>query len=125
MKLRLSNTSKRAAFFCPGCEEYHTIGCNDGVWTFNNDLFKPTFNPSLLIKSGHYANSFDGKNCWCTYYKEHKYTENEHIFKCTICHSFIREGKIQFLNDCTHKLKGQTVDLPEFELQDRKNSNKE
>ena len=27
------------------------------------------------------------------------------------CHSFIREGKIQFLDDCTHHLKGQTVEM--------------
>jgi len=31
-----------------------------------------------------------------------------------ICHSFIRDGKIQFLGDCTHALAGQTVDLPEL-----------
>jgi len=28
-----------------------------------------------------------------------------------ICHSFITDGKIQFLSDCTHHLAGQTVDL--------------
>ena len=28
-----------------------------------------------------------------------------------VCHSFVREGKIEFLGDCTHALKGQTVDL--------------
>jgi hypothetical protein len=30
-----------------------------------------------------------------------------------ICHSFVTDGKIQFLNDCTHSLKDQTVDLPD------------
>jgi hypothetical protein len=30
------------------------------------------------------------------------------------CHSFVREGRIKFLSDCTHELAGQTVDLPEF-----------
>ncbi len=29
-------------------------------------------------------------------------------------HSFIKDGMIEFLGDCTHKLAGQTVDLPEF-----------
>lgn len=28
------------------------------------------------------------------------------------CHSFVRDGKIEFLSDSTHKLAGQTVDLP-------------
>lgn len=30
------------------------------------------------------------------------------------CHSFIREGKIQYLNDCSHDLRGQTVELPDL-----------
>jgi hypothetical protein len=28
------------------------------------------------------------------------------------CHSFVVDGQIQFLGDCTHKLAGQTVPLP-------------
>jgi len=30
------------------------------------------------------------------------------------CHSYVTDGRIQFLNDCTHDLAGQTVDLPEY-----------
>jgi hypothetical protein len=33
------------------------------------------------------------------------------------CHSFITEGKIQFLTDCKHALAGKTVDIPEWEDQ--------
>lgn len=33
-----------------------------------------------------------------------------------ICHSFIKDGMIQFLGDCTHELKGKTVKLPEVEI---------
>jgi hypothetical protein len=54
------------------------------VWGFNGDCDKPTISPSLLCKS--------------------------HI----TCHSFIVDGKIQFLSDCTHKLAGQTVDIPDW-----------
>jgi hypothetical protein len=32
-----------------------------------------------------------------------------------VCHSFVTDGKIQFLGDCTHALAGQTVELPEQE----------
>lgn len=32
------------------------------------------------------------------------------------CHSFITDGKIQYLSDCFHELAGQTVDLPEIDL---------
>lgn len=30
------------------------------------------------------------------------------------CHYFLKGGKLQFLPDCTHDLKGTTVDLPDF-----------
>ena len=32
-----------------------------------------------------------------------------------ICHSFITDGKIQFLSDCTHDLAGKTVELPDID----------
>ncbi len=30
-------------------------------------------------------------------------------------HSFVVDGHIQFLGDCTHELAGQTVDIPDFD----------
>ena len=57
-------------------------------WGWNGSLDKPTFSPSLL----NYIESPNGRRC----------------------HSFIRDGRIEFLSDCTHALKGQTVDLPEI-----------
>lgn len=32
----------------------------------------------------------------------------------SICHSFVTDGNIQFLSDCTHSLAGQTVPLKPF-----------
>lgn len=74
-------------FFCPGCECSHVL---DKRWTFNGDLVKPTFNPSLLCNPDH----------------------NE-----SRCHSFVRDGKIEFLSDSYHKLAGQTVEIPDWEGQ--------
>jgi hypothetical protein len=31
------------------------------------------------------------------------------------CHSFVTDGRIQFLNDSMHKMAGQTLDLPEID----------
>jgi hypothetical protein len=31
-----------------------------------------------------------------------------------VCHSFITDGFIQFLDDCTHPLAGQTVEIPDM-----------
>ena len=94
------------AIFCPGCNEVHCIYTqmplgNIGVWGFNNDFEKPTFTPSLLIRTGSHA--FPGY-------------EDDPDCPPTTCHTFITDGKIQFLNDCTHELAGQTVDLPDINL---------
>lgn len=75
---------------CPGCNENHVL---DERWTFVNapDLERPTFLPSLLVR-WQFGNDRAPK----------------------VCHSFITNGQIQFLGDCTHALAGQTVDLPEL-----------
>jgi hypothetical protein len=32
----------------------------------------------------------------------------------SVCHSFVTDGRIQFLGDCTHALANQTVELPDL-----------
>lgn len=81
---------KLYVFHCPGCEYGHPfeICANGDGWTWNGSLDKPTFTPSLLVA---------------------KDTPTSR------CHSFVTDGRIQFLSDCHHKLAGQTVDLPDWE----------
>jgi hypothetical protein len=95
---------RNIAIMCPGCNCKHIIATkepqsNGAVWAFNGDMDKPTFSPSLLIRTGSHATPeyVDPPEC-----------------PPTTCHSFITDGKIQFLGDCTHALKGQTVDLPDI-----------
>lgn len=79
---------------------------------WNGSLDKPTFQPSLLVRSGHHGLSHQpGDDCWCTF----KARGGDTSFSCYLCHSFIREGRIEFLTDCTHPLAGQTVDLPDIQ----------
>lgn len=73
------------AIQCPGCKCLHGF---DKRWTFNNDFEKPTFSPSMLINQ-----------------------DNEK----SRCHSFVTNGQIQFLNDCFHELKGQTINLEDVD----------
>jgi hypothetical protein len=91
---QVHHTGERAMLFeCPGCECLHVIrvsGAGHPCWTFNGNLDKPTVSPSILVTS-----TWKGVP--------------------TVCHSFINDGRIQFLGDCTHALAGQTVDLPEVE----------
>lgn len=81
-------------FDCPGCKNSHAVHTivpnqNGARWGFNSDLDKPTFRPSILIN----AQYGDGRK--------------------VVCHSYVTDGKIQYLGDCTHELAGQTVELPE------------
>ena len=55
-------------------------------WSWNEDYECPTVNPSIRLI--HTGNQVD--------------------------HLFIRDGKIQYLNDCTHELAGKTVDMIDF-----------
>jgi len=61
-----------------------------GNWSWNGDTEKPTIKPSVLTKLPH----ADGE---------------------IRCHSFINDGKIQFLGDCSHEYAGQTLDLLDVE----------
>lgn len=74
-------------FECPGCKGIHGITTAPGRWTFNGDVERPTFSPSVLCS----------------------WPPNPDR-----CHSFVRDGRIEFLSDCTHSLAGQMVDLPEI-----------
>lgn len=102
-------------FHCPGCGSSHMarVGQPTGPnWTWNGSLENPTFTPSILVRSGHHVPGHDGGQCYCNWDEKDKAEFPE--LKCTICHSFVTDGRIQFLTDCTHALAGQTVDLPEF-----------
>jgi len=81
-------------FFCPGCGYYHSPttkskNLQGAQWTFNGNLEKPTFTPSILVSKDN------------PQYR---------------CHSFVTDGRIQFLDDCFHELKNKTVDLPDWEF---------
>ncbi|MEL6485869.1 MAG: DUF6527 family protein [Pseudomonadota bacterium] len=110
----------RVAFWCPGCKELHQIPVGPqrrpGVaWGYNGDPEKPTFTPSLLVRSGHYAPGWNGPECWCTDREDGE----DWGFGCFVCHTFVTDGHIQFLGDCTHELAGQTVPLPPIPEPDR------
>ena len=100
------------AFMCPGCQMMHQVrveGAGRPRWEYNGDPNAPTFSPSVLVTSGHHVSGHTG-DCWCSLAKR---TGEDPDFSCFRCHSYVRDGRIQFLSDCTHVLAGQTVDLPD------------
>jgi hypothetical protein len=103
-------------FWCPGCDGAHQVMTGPGAgprWGYNGDPGRPTFTPSVLVKSGHYVSTHKPDDpCWCDYEQR---LGKPAPFQCMVCHSFVTDGRIQFLGDCTHQLAGQTVDLPKWE----------
>lgn len=94
-------------FWCPGCKQMHVV--NSG-WEFNGNYERPTFRPSILVTGGHYLSNYvPGKPCWCTYNDEHP--DDPYKFHCERCHSYVTDGRIEFLKDSSHDLAGQTVEL--------------
>lgn len=87
-------------FMCPGCGCGHQF--NNMTWQFNGDLDKPTLSPSYLTwGKGRYSKPYnDQDGGWdSTPWR---------------CHSFIKDGQIRFLEDCTHALQGKTVPLEDI-----------
>lgn len=94
----------RVAFQCPGCQRPHPINIAGGPgpsWSYNGNVDKPTFSPSVLVT---WSEPSDVVGEFMD--------ETKDVPK--VCHSFVADGRIQFLGDCTHDMAGQTVDLPEF-----------
>lgn len=70
-----NGTDGRLIWWCPGCNEAHTIQTGQG----------------------------DGHEWMMRHPK---------WGRC--CHSFVVDGRMQFLGDCTHALAGQMVDIPDW-----------
>ncbi len=76
-------------YHCPGCGGWHHVYVTGDetkhpVWGFNGDFVRPTFTPSVLVTGG---------------------------TRTRVCHVFITDGEISFLQDCTHALAGQKVPM--------------
>lgn len=84
---------ERLMFRCPGCKSMHMVPYGHGPgprWTWNGNADRPTFEPSILVT----------------------WRDPDGELRDEICHSFVRDGQIQFLGDCTHAMAGQTVAIP-------------
>lgn len=89
----------RLAFWCPGCNAPHQIAHGAGKgprWGWNGRSDAPTFTPSVLVT--YHANP-DAANEFAEWRVARR------------CHTFVTDGRIQYLGDCTHALAGQTINM--------------
>lgn len=77
------------SFYCKGCREPHVYWTSGKlVWSFNGNLERPTFTPSLL-------------NTW---------TNHEEGIRL-VCHLFLTDGIVSYCGDCTHEMSGMSYQL--------------
>lgn len=116
-RLLRDSTGNGLSFWCPGCDNGHRIQHGDGDgerWTWNGKVDAPTFQPSVLVRGIREGMSDDD---WREYDALYEVGKSEAVLNsrfATRCHSFVTDGCIQFLTDCTHALAGQTVPLPDW-----------
>lgn len=94
------NGHGRIGFWCPGCDDPHYVDVAEDrgrpCWGYNSNPAAPTFTPSILV-------TCPGDD------------DPEWQIPAIRRHSFVTDGQIQFLGDCTHALAGQTVPIPPFD----------
>ena len=82
-------------FFCPGCERNHffptTVSDAEGRrWIFNGDVVRPSFTPAQRM--------------------EYEYEDR----RSDVCHLWVSHGMLDFLDDCTHRLRGKIIPMREI-----------
>lgn len=81
-------------YYCPGCKHNHSVPADR--WNWNGDSQRPTLHPSV-------RHFYGGRNC------------PDHPQEVTVCHYFVRDGQIQFCDDCPHEYSGKTVEMVDIE----------
>lgn len=122
-------------YWCQGCKEMHVIWVQgqapeDGRprWTWNGDVEKPVFGPSVLCRSYRYPTPYEPDtnpehaeiraNFEQRGRDGHEWMMN-HPKWGRRCHTFIgcngaQPGQVIFLSDCMHEFAGQVLDLPDL-----------
>lgn len=105
-------------YWCQGCDMLHQVRVGEGPgprWGYNGNPDRPTFTPSVLVRWDTLSPAARERNQ--AFYREHgRYMTREELPADVqhVCHTFITDGRVQFLSDCTHQFAGQTLDLPEL-----------
>jgi hypothetical protein len=99
-------------FLCPGCNKHHIVKVNNNEdkkgWEWNRDIMFPTFTPSIkveYVKPTSQGLAMLRLNL--------PLPPGQTRYPCTdeVCHSFVKDGNIEFLYDSTHRLAGRIVPL--------------
>lgn len=113
------------AFHCPGCGHAHAFYVHGSsyqhIWEWNGEYERPTFRPSLLMHGERWVPPVTHEN-----YEQWQRAPWPQQKVEWVCHLFVTDGKIQFLGDCSHELRGQTIAMQrEDEMDEREQAKQE
>lgn len=112
------NGRKGLSYWCQGCNELHGINYEGGTaganWTWNGDMDKPVFSPSVLYQRDMWTPPVNSENIeqWrAAPWEQHQVKH--------VCHTFVgcngaQPGEVIFLGDCTHALAGTVQPFPDL-----------
>ncbi len=111
-----NGTDGRLTWWCPGCNSAHQVTVGEGSgprWGWNGSTEKPTFTPSVLVWWTEPANIGNPEALRADVEAAKAAGPGTKIpLVDKRCHSFVVDGQMQMLSDCTHALAGQTVPIP-------------
>lgn len=95
------NAPGQYVHYCPNCKWTHEIHTeppyrNNGRWTFNGNIFQPTFYPDIRLTVGAYTDEDTG----------------EYLPRSTVCHYYLTDGYLYYQNDFDGAYSGKTLALP-------------
>ncbi|HEY6021705.1 MAG TPA: DUF6527 family protein [Candidatus Paceibacterota bacterium] len=91
MKIQLLHNSyeKKLYFYCEACDDLHHIvyerigdHFDPYIWVWNKSYSQPTISPSILVMTP------DSR-----------------------CHLFVKRGQLEYLQDCSHHLRGKITPM--------------
>ena len=96
-------------FVCLACGNCHWIRTKgkQPIWTLTGlENNEPTISQSILVRG----------TVPITDEEADRIMHGEKIIpKPLVCHSFVRNGKIEYLSDCSHGYAGKSIELPDFD----------
>lgn len=105
----LRKTDTGLVFYCAGCKARHQVNltANGPKWDWDGNNTAPTFRPSILVTTIRHDLTEEE---WAEYDRVYAGGTSSALddpkFRY-VCHMFVRAGKIEYLSDCTHSLRGE------------------
>lgn len=108
------------SYWCQGCQSAHSVVTEGpGAWSFNGDLLKPVFTPSVLTTREFFSPAgLERRRAFAEQHGRAPTREEVPYDAKDVCHTFVgcngaQPGQVIFLGDCTHALAGQVLPLPD------------